>query len=81
MCFYSEVSDPTHVSMEALELEDMRIWAATVITDRVGRNWKFGLEPYSRAERTPEVSSLRCSFCLRFFLADCDLIQVYFAAL
>ena len=45
MCFYSGVRDPTRVSMEALSREEMRVWAAVVITDRIGRNWKFGRRP------------------------------------
>ena len=68
--------------MEALSLEEMRGLAAVVITDRIGRNWKFGRRPYSRAEHAPEVSSLCCSSSLKFFLAGWDLTRlVYFAAL
>ena len=59
MCFYSGVRDPTQVSMEALEPDEMSCWAAVVITDRIRRSWQFGLKPFSRAERAPEVGFLR----------------------
>ena len=75
MCFYSGVRDPTQVSMEALALEEMRGWAAVVITDRIRRNWKFGLKPFSRAERAPEVGFFRC-FCLEFLPTGCYLTRL-----
>ena len=68
MCFYSGPRDPTHVSMEAAPLDSLRQWMARVITDKVGRNWRFGFRPFTRSERAPEVSC-SCSFaCLRSLL-------------
>ena len=58
MCFYSGPRDPTRVSMEVLSLKEMRDWASVVITDRIGKNWKFGWRPYSREDRAPQVSFL-----------------------
>ena len=46
MCFCSGPRDPNRVSMDALLLEEMRGWATVVITDRIGRNWKFGRRPF-----------------------------------
>ena len=66
MCFYSGSRDPTHISMEAMSMDSLRSWAALMITERIGWNWRFGHQPFSRSERATEVS--RCSFaCLQSF--------------
>ena len=60
MCFYLGVRDPTRACTEALEINELRRWAALVITDVVKRKWWFGVEPFSRARRAPEVSFFCC---------------------
>ena len=56
MCFYSGPRDPTRVSMEVSKPDSLCQWGAHIITDRIGQNWKFGLRPFTRSERAPEVS-------------------------
>ena len=56
MCFYSGLRDPTRVSTEVPQPDNLRQWAARIITDRIGPNWKFGLKPFTRSNRAPEVS-------------------------
>ena len=50
MCFYSGPRNPTRVSMEVSKPDSLRAWAACIITDRIGPNWKFGLPPFTRSE-------------------------------
>ena len=59
MCFYSGVRDPTRARTNALEINELRRLAALVITDVVKRKWWFGVEPFSRERRAPEVSFFR----------------------
>ena len=56
MCFYSGPRDPTRTSMEILPLKELRDWASVVMTDKIGKNWRFGWEPYTREHRAPQVS-------------------------
>ena len=56
MCFHSGPRDPMRVSMEALSAEGLLGWAAVVATDRIGKNWEFVWEPYSREDHAPQVS-------------------------
>ena len=69
MCFFSGFRDPTRVDMEWMLPSEMRSWARRLIMDQIETNWKFGMEPFSREVRAPEVSfSFLYSFVLfRFF--------------
>ena len=71
MCFFSGARDPTRTSMEALPLVQMRDWVSIVITDRIGRNCKFGRRPYSREDRGPRSVSFlwHCLYFPQAFLA------------
>ena len=62
MCFYSGPRDPTRVSMEVSQPDSLRRWATRIITNRMGVNWRFGLKPFTHAERAPEVC---CCFLIR----------------
>ena len=65
MCFYSGLRDPTRVSLEMPKPANLCAWASRLITDRIEENWEFGLDPFTRSERAPEVS--RCFLvCFQF---------------
>ena len=72
MCFYSGPRDSTRTSMEVLPLEELRDWASIVITDRIGRNRRFGRELYTREYCAPRVSflSLMLSFTFSQVFSD-----------
>ena len=77
MCFYSGPRDPTRVSMEVAPLESLQRWAARIITDKVGQNWRFRVKPFTRSERAPEVSNSSCSFGLSLVCpTGCHLIRL-----
>ena len=71
MCFYSGIQDPTRVSMEIPKPHNLSVWASHLITDRIEEGWEFGLDPFTRSERAPEV---RCCFFVhcRFFRPAAD---------
>ena len=56
MCFYSGIRDPIRVSMEIPKPATICKWASRLITDRMEEDCEFGLYPYSRSARAPEVS-------------------------
>ena len=66
LCFYSGIRDPSRTCLELPNQKSLRKWAARLITDRVEAEWDFGFEPFTRAERAPEVSPCNLVY-LRFF--------------
>ena len=56
MCFYSGLRDPTRVTLEIPKPQNMCAWVSRLITDRIDVDWEFGLNPFTRSERAPEVS-------------------------
>ena len=58
MFFYSGRWDPTRASTRALKADTLCQWAALILTNKIGPNWRFGLEPYTRSDRAPVVSRL-----------------------
>ena len=63
MCFYSGLRDPTRVTLEIPKPENLCAWVSRLIIDRTEVDWEFGLDPFTRSERAPEVS--HC-FLIRF---------------
>ena len=55
MCFYSGLRDPTRISLEIPKSANLCAWASRLISDRIEDDWEFGLYPFTRSERAPEV--------------------------
>ena len=63
MCFYSGLRDPTRVTLEISRPGNLCAWVYRLITDRIDVDLEFGLDPFTRSERAPEVS---LCFLIRF---------------